>query len=62
MQYKVERIGSSYSKKNIKELENLLNFRASEGYIFHSAFKVVERKFFGIGRQDITYLAVYIKE
>ena len=62
MKYKVESIGTEFSKKAITNFEKLLESRASEGYKFHSVFQVSQPGCLGIGQGTTTYLAVYIKE
>ena len=62
MKYKVESIGTEFSKKAITNFEKLLESRASEGYKFHSVFQVSQPGCLGIGQGTTTYLAVYVKE
>jgi len=62
MQYKVESIGAEFSDKAIKNLEKLLDSRASDGFKFHSVFQVSQPGCLGFGQGTTTYLAVYVKE
>jgi len=62
MDYKIESIGASFSKGDIKQLESQLSVQASEGYLFHSVFQVQKTGCMGIGKPEITYLAVFVRE
>jgi len=62
MQYKIEAIGSLFSDKAIKSLEQKFEAQASDGYKFHSVFQVSQPGCLGIGQGTSTYLAVYVKE
>ena len=62
MQYKIEPIGAEFSNKAITNLEQRLTSRAADGYKFHSVFQVQQPGCLGIGKAEITYLAVYVKE
>ena len=62
MQYKIETIGSAFSKRDISALEKRFSARALEGYKFHSVFHVRQLACLGLLPGAYTYLAVYVKE
>lgn len=62
MDYKVETIGSEFTKKGITDLEKRLNTQSSQGYEFHSVFQIQQPGCLGIGKPTITYLAVYVRK
>lgn len=62
MDYKVETIGSEFTKKGISDLEKRLNEQSSQGYKFHSVFQIQQPGCLGIGKPTVTYLAVYVRE
>lgn len=62
MQYKIEKIGTLFSNRDIANLESRFNQYATSGYKFHSVFQIHKAGCMGIGAPTITYLAVYIKE
>lgn len=62
MKYKIESIGAQFSDSQISSLEARFDSKASEGYKFHSVFKIDQPGCLGIGQGTTTYLAVYVKE
>ena len=62
MEYKIEAIGSEFSQKAIRSLEQQFTKQASVGYKFHSVFQIQQPGCLGVGKPTITYLAVYVKE
>tara|TARA_B100000427_G_scaffold325260_1_gene331794 strand:+ start:508 stop:699 length:192 start_codon:yes stop_codon:yes gene_type:complete len=62
MQYKIEEIGAEFNNQAITDLEKRFTDQASQGYKFHSVFQVSKTGCMGMGKPEITYLAVYVSE
>jgi len=63
MEYKVEEIGAKFSSKSIVNLEKSFNYKAEQGYKFHSVIHITKSGCLGSNfGAAYTYLAVYIKE
>ena len=60
--YKVVQIGASFSKSDIKGLENLLNTYAQEGYHFHSVMQVEKTGCPLFASKGIVYLAIFVRD
>ncbi len=60
--YKVVQIGASFSKSDIKGLENLLNANAQQGYHFHSVMQVEKTGCPVFASKGIVYLAIFVRD